>query len=478
MTAGGAAQVPTLRDYQSKAVADIRGAYRRGAKAPLFVLPTGGGKTVVFAHIAAASAYKGKKTLILVHRVELLHQTAQKLRMFGVRVGLVSPKYTPDLFAPVQVAMVQTMRSRTHLYRHFDLVVTDECHHVVASTYMQVISAYPNAYQLGVTATPVRADGKGLGIQAGGVYDCMVLGPSVAELIRMGHLVEPIVYAPPSGLDLFGVKTRMGDYNRKQLAERVDKRTITGNAVDHYRNLCPGQPAVAFCVSVKHAEHVAAEFSAAGYRAYSVDGQTDDRIRENILAGLGNGQVDVVCSCDIISEGTDIPSIAAAILLRPTQSVGLFLQQVGRALRPAPGKDRALILDHVGNVIDSQGNMNHGFPDMDREWSLDGEIKRPRKKGEEEKGPPIAQCMNCYSVFRAHLRVCPECGTVREIQYATIEQKEGELVEITAEDKARIAREKRLEVGKARTLEQLHEIARQRGYKPGWARHVYNSRKK
>lgn len=471
MTAVGRNTVPTLRDYQQKAVHEIRMSYRNGKQAPIFVLSTGAGKTIIFSYIAANSAQKGKKALILVHRIELLRQTAEKLRMFGVRVGLISPKYTPDLYAPIQVAMVQTMRRRTNLYRHFDLIITDECHHVVASTYTEVLAAYPEAYQLGVTATPVRSDGRGLGRIAGGVYDDIILGPSTAELIQMGHLSGYRIFCPPSNLDLSGIGRQMGDWKKKDLSERVNRSTIVGDAVSHYAKVCPGQPAVAFCVSVKDAEHVAERFRDAGYRAYSVDGTTDDVVRDRILSGLGNGTVDVVCSCDLISEGTDIPAIACAILLRPTQSEGLFLQQVGRALRPFPGKDKAIILDHVGNTL------IHGLPDMERPWTLDGEAKKKRGK-QEEKVIPIHQCESCYNVYRAHLRQCPHCGHERQFNGRKVETKDGELVELTPDQKAKISREKRSEVGKARTLEELQKIAQDRGYKRGWAQHVYNSRKK
>lgn len=461
-------QIPILRDYQQALVADIRSAYVQGYKSPLAVLATGGGKTLCFSYIAMTSAAKGKKTLILVHRIELLRQTAEKMRLFGVRTGLISPKYTPDFHAPVQVAMVQTMVKRTHLYRHFDLIVVDEAHHVVASTYLNIIKAYPNAYQLGVTATPVRGDGKGLGVHAGGIFDTMVLGPSTRNLIDRGFLVEPSIYAPPTGVDLSGIKITMGDYNKKQLSERLDKRSITGNAVEHYAKHCPGEPAVVFCVSVEHAKHVASEFTQNGYQAYAVDGAMDDYNRDKILSGLGNGSVQVVCSCDIISEGTDIPAIACAILLRPTQSEGLYLQQVGRALRPSKGKDRALILDHVGNVL------AHGLPDQDREWSLDGVMKFRRKNEENERVQPIRQCQKCYNVFKAHLPACPSCGEKVALKGRTIEEQGGELQELTAEQKVAMQLQKKKEVGRAKTLEELEALAKSRGYKPGWAKHIYN----
>lgn len=459
-----------LRPYQQQAVNEIRQSYQKGFKAPLFVLPTGGGKTICFTYIAANAAAKGKRVLILVHRIELIRQTAAKLRESGCRVGLINPRYSPDPGALIQVASVQTMTKRLRLYPHFDLIITDEAHHIVSKTYLSIIYNYPGAYQLGVTATPIRSDGKGLGVAAGGVFDFMVLGPTVQQLIELGSLVRPVVYAPKHQLDFSDVRTSMGDYDKKQIAAKVDKPKITGNAVRHYRDLCSGQPAVVFCISVEHAGHVALEFQQAGYRAESVDGSMGDDERQRILNGLGNGSVEVVCSCDLISEGTDIPAIACAILLRPTKSTGLFLQQVGRALRPVPGKTRAIILDHVGNVI------YHGLPDADRDWSLEGIEKRKRGKKDEEKLIQVHQCTGCYAVFSARLRECPECGKPRDIEARKIEQTDGELVELTAIHKAQINAQKRQEVGRAKTLEELEAIAESRGYKPGWAKHVFNSR--
>jgi superfamily II DNA or RNA helicase len=434
----------------------------------MVVMPTGAGKTVVFSYIAATMAARSKKVLILVHRVELLRQTSAALHKAGVRHGLINPNYTPDLFAPVQVASVQTLIRRLHHVQSPDLIVIDESHHAIAGTWKKIIEAYPKARILGVTATPCRADGTGLGKVSGGVFDDLIIGPQVHELIQKGFLVKPVIYAPAQRLDLSGLRTKMGDYEKDQLAEFMDKPTITGDAVAHYQKLCPGVPAVAFCVSVRHAQHVAEEFRAAGYRAYHADGSLDDDSRRKILNGLGNGTVDIVTSCDLISEGTDIPAIGAAILLRPTQSTGLYLQQVGRALRPCAGKDRAVILDHVGNVL------THGMPDEVREWSLEGDRKKKGKK-EQEKTIPVKQCEQCYAIHEP-APVCPVCGFVYVVEQNAPQQVDGELHEITPEQAAQIKRQKVVEVAKARTLEELEAIAKARGYKPGWARHLFNSR--
>lgn len=462
-----------LRPYQQQAVDKIRTAYQNGSRAPLLVLPTGGGKTVVFSHIAVNSSARGRRVLILVHRIELLRQTAAALKRAGINPGLINPNYTPNYRAPVQVAMVQTMAKRTHFFQRtpFDLIITDEAHHVVSKTYRDILAAFPAAYQLGVTATPVRGDGAGLGVVAGGVYDTLIEGPTVAELIQGGYLVKPAIYVPKDRVDLSGLRTRMGDYDKHELAERMDRPMITGNAVEHYRRALNGLPAVAFCVSVQHAQHVAAEFQAAGFRSYAVDGSMEDAQRAAVLNGLATGAVQVVTSCDIISEGTDIPAIAGAILLRPTQSTGLYLQQVGRALRPMQGKESAVILDHVGNVL------THGLPDEARTWSLEGEQKKKKKKDDE---PPVKvrMCKGCYAVFEPKLDACPYCGVPVEMKARKVDHSDGELRELTDADKLLMRREQVREVGRARSLTELERIEKERGYKRGWALHVLKSREK
>lgn len=470
-----------LRNYQEGAVEGIRQSYRDGFRSPLLVLPTGGGKTVVFSYVAAQTASRGKRVLILVHRIELLRQTANKLTEAGVYHGLINPKYTPNLHAPVQVASVQTVVNRLDKIHAPDLIIVDEAHHALAGTWKKIIGAFPNARVLGVTATPCRGDGTGLGVQAGGVFDDLVMGPQIAELIDMGFLVKPRIYAPKEKLDLSAVRTVRGDYDTKQLNEVVDKPTITGDAVQHYMKLCPGTPAVVFCVSVNHAQHVAEEFRRAGFRAYHADGTLDDDVRARILGGLGNGTVDVVTSCDLISEGTDIPAIGCAILLRPTQSLGLYIQQVGRALRTADGKSSAIILDHVGNVI------THGLPDEERQWSLEGEKRKKRKKNDDEENVRVSQCPSCFCIHEPNGHnvmtdsgwkpACPHCGHVYETKDKEApKQVDGVLVEMTEAQKEAIRKTKVQEVAKARTLEELERIAAERGYKSGWAKHVYNSR--
>lgn len=460
----------SLRPYQHHAVNAVRESYLAGNTAPLLWMPTGAGKTVVFCHVAASSAARGKRSIILVHRRELVRQTSLALHKNGVRHGLIHPDYTMDAAPHAQVASVQTLVKRLDKIHPPDLIIIDECHHANAGTWRTIIEAFPKARLLGVTATPCRSDGTGLGVEAGGFFDDLILGPTVRELISMGFLVKPVVYAPKEKLDLSRVGKVAGDYNKKHIDAIVDKPSVIGDAVAHYARICRGVPAVAFCNSILSAQHTADQFRAAGFRAYAVNGDDEDDYRDRVLAGLGNGSVDVVCSCDIISEGTDIPAIGCAILLRPTMSESLFLQQVGRALRPVPGKSHAVILDHVGNVL------THGMPDDDREWSLDGVKKRARSAKDDEDAIKVSQCEECFAIHNK-APICPSCGYVYPVQQVRqLQQVDGELKEITEQDRLAIRRQRIKEESSARSYAELVAIEVARGYKRGWAAHKAKAR--
>ena len=272
-----------LRPYQAEGVDNLRDMYRSGRRAPMFVLATGGGKTIVFCYISEQSVQRGKKVLILVHRIELLRQTQRAIvENTDIRCGIINANYTPDYTAPIQIASIQTLVSNMHLILNLfspDFIVIDECHHASAGSWRKVIDACPNAWLLGVTATPCRTDGIGLGVDAGGYFDAMVLGPSPNWLMNEGYLVRPRVFGSAVEIDMSDVDILGGDYNKKQLNSKINKPTITGDAVEHYTRICPGEPCVVFCVSVDHAEKVAEAFRAAGYRSVSADGSLPDEER-------------------------------------------------------------------------------------------------------------------------------------------------------------------------------------------------------
>ena len=445
----------------------------------LAVSPTGSGKTVCFAYITASAAAKSNRVYIVAHRAEITAQISAALDAMGVRHGRIQPGHTMtnDL---VQVAMVQTLARRLDIVPAPRLLVIDEAHHGVAGTWERVTAAWPDAKILGVTATPQRLDGRGLGT----AFDALILGPTVAGLVAAGHLAKFTYLAPPEQVDLSGIKTALGDYAIGDLADAMDKATITGDAVAHYRDHLGGRPAIAFCVTVAHAEHVADQFREAGFRAASVDGELPTAERRDRISGIGDGRYQVLTSCELISEGVDVPVVSGAILLRPTKSLGMFLQQVGRVLRPKPDGSDAVILDHVGNVH------RHGLPDADREWSLDAKKKRKVDQA------PVAQCEVCYHVFasgKPGWRAAQECpnsvppaGCVLQIPEGAgakdpPKQVEGKLELITSTpawaggaDISRGALAPLLNL--ARTTDQLRQIAKVRGYHHRWVEHILASR--
>lgn len=451
---------PILRKYQQISIDNVRMAFRSGRRRPLLVLPTGGGKTVCFSHITAGAASKGNRVMILVHRQELLNQCSRALESLGVPHGAISAQRTADPTHLVQIASVQTLVRRFDRVQAPDLIIADEAHHAVAGSWAKVIAQYPQARVLGVTATPCRLDGSNLG----DVFDELIVGPQVSELMAEGYLC-PVSYYAPSTVDLAGVHTVAGDYNRKELNERVDRPTITGDAISHYRKLADGLPCVVFCASVAHAENVCGQYVAAGYRARVLEGSMPDADRAAAVDDLASGRISHLVTVDIVSEGFDLPVVTVCQMLRATQSLGLYLQQLGRVLRTHPGKQKAIVLDHVGNVL------RHGFAEDVREWSLEGSMRSNRKGG--DNGPKYRQCPQCYAVH-APAPQCPQCGATHAIEDRTPEQVAGELEELKASEH----REARREQGRAQTLNDLIAIGRQRGMKNpyGWAQHVFRAR--
>ena len=409
-----------LRDYQESAVQAVRDSFRSGHKRTLLVSPTGSGKTVIFSYIAAGMARNSKRILILAHRRELLKQISAALKNVGVSHAVMTGGYRGVPTADVVVASVFTLVKRMKGMQPFDLIIGDEAHHFTPeSSWGKVVLGFPRARVLGVTATPERLDGKGLGQ----MFEDMVMGPTVAELTAQGFLSHAIVYAP-SAPDLNGVGTRMGDYVQKQLEEAMVKSVITGSAVKHYGKHAPGKKAIAFCVSVKHAMNVARDFREAGYTASHIDGGMNEEQRDGVLKAFEEGRVQVLTSCDLVSEGFDLPAVEVAILLRPTKSLGLYLQQCGRAIRPHPDKEKTIILDHAGNTA------RHGFIDDDREWTLADGCVQGRGKG--DKAETVRTCTACFAMHKPS-PTCPVCGYVYPVKPRVVKHVEGDLV-VTSRD--------------------------------------------
>jgi DNA repair protein RadD len=382
-----------LRSYQDQGIADIRAQFRRGLRKVCYAAPTGSGKTILFVNLAARIVDKGQRAAIVVHRQELIDQTCAALEAACIRYGVIAAGYDADPTAPVQVCMAQTLTNRLKQLGDIHVLIVDEAHHVMAQTWMSIIAALPQAWVLGVTATPERLDGAGLAE----VFDALVIGPSVKQLIAGGWLSPFVVYAPERLVNLKGAHTVAGDYALGELERRMNVDFVLEDALTEYRKHLDGGSAIAFCTTISHSYAVGRFFCAAGIQAQHFDGDTSRAERRRLIAQLATGETQIITNCSLIAEGLDVPSVAGVLLLRPTKSLALHLQQIGRALRPLRGK-RAVILDHAGNVF------RHGMPDFEHAWSLAG---RPKKKGK----ALVRRCPECGALIAITAKWCPECST-------------------------------------------------------------------
>lgn len=454
----------TLRPYQENITNQCRDLMMKGERRMLVVSPTGSGKTALTANMLGTAARKGMSSQFIVHRRELIKQSALAFRKADVPHGIIANHFPQDPRQPVQICSVGTLARRFHKIPIPQLVIWDECHHIAAKSWDNIFKAYPDAFHIGLTATPERLDGKGLRKY----FNEMIEGPTVQWLIENQFLSPYRLYAPGS-LSLEGVRKQMGDFKKSDLISVVDKPRITGDAIREYKKVADGKRAVVFCVSVQHSQHVVADFNAAGVPAIHVDGDSHASVRDGAIERFRSGEIKVLSNVDLFGEGFDLPSIEACILLRPTQSLGLYLQQVGRALRPSPGKTEAIILDHVGNYE------RHGLPDEIREWSLDG--KAGRSMGKKDDGPSVKVCDNCFAAVPSHVSFCKHCDHQFAKQPRQVEEVDGDLVEV---DPKVIQMKRKREQQQAKTFEELVQLGKDRKYKRpyGWAKHIMMSRQR
>lgn len=444
-----------LRAYQEQLLDDISAQFRAGHRSVLGQLPTGAGKTAVAIVAAHKAASRGKRVLFQAHTRVLIDQTADRFTAAGLEFGIIMSGRSSN-GRSVQIGSVQTLARRLDKVAPFDLIITDECHRAMSASYKAVFEAWPRAFNIGLSATPSRLDGRGLG----DVYSAMVCGPQVAELIELGHLAPFRVFAP-SQPDLSTVKTEQGDYAIGGLAAAMDRPAITGDAVEHYRRLAPDRQAIVYACSIVHGGHVAEQFNGAGIPTALLHSDMSVDEQRTAISGIRSGTTQALVSIGMVNEGFDVPGVTCAILLRPTQSLVLASQQWGRANRG--GGTSAIVLDHAGNVL------RHGLPDQLREWTLEGRAKRSKQAV--VAGVSIRHCGSCFSVYQSRLQQCPHCGGLAEKSSRKIEERDGELVEVTPE----MARAERLATATfreamagVRTVDDVRLVMRTRGYKPGW----------
>lgn len=423
---------------------------RAGVRRLLLVGPCGMGKTVLAATMARGAMERGKRLQFWCHRKELIVQTVRTfVEAADLHVGIVAADFPSDQAAPVQVCSVHSLRRRVGKVRVPDIIVVDEAHHQPSATYAALSQAYPSAFFIGVTASPVRLDGKGLRP----FFDEMIVGPSTEELIALGFL-SPYRFFAPSTVDLSRVHTVAGDYNKKETDDTMRASSVVGDAIGTYAKHCQGGKALVFAWSISSSEALAASFVSAGVPAVHVDGDTPAQPRLQAMRDFEAGRTRVLCSVDLMGEGVDVPSVDAVFMLRPTQSLGVYIQQSGRGLRIAPGKDHVKIFDHANNWS------RHGLPDDPRTWTLDGITKAPG-----ERLQPIKRCPACFAVASAARKVCPYCQAAYPVKERKVVQVAGEL----AETELSALRARIPELGReCRTLADWQALAVRLGYKAQW----------
>jgi superfamily II DNA or RNA helicase len=460
--------VPTLRPYQLRDLDRIGRSYNDGSHAVLYTAPTGSGKTVV--GMQAIHHIDGR-IFVLVHRDEILEQTSRALAALSVPHGVIAPGYDAGS-ERVQVCSVMTLVRRLDWMRRRppELLIIDEAHHAQAATWKHIIAAAPDAGLLGLTATPRRLDGKPLD----DIFDTLIIGPTIAQLIDDGWLAPVNVFTPVRDPDLSRVQVRAGDYAVEQLSQVMSGGIIISGAVNEYERLCPEAPAIVFAVDIAHSKLVADAFANRGYRAEHVDGETPRRERRELIAALDNRDIDILCNCGLISEGLDVPGVEAAILLRPTRSLALYLQMVGRALRP--GKPLAYVLDHAGNVY------RHGLPTARRYWTLHG-----KQQVADDPASSLVRCPECGAMNQRDADYCVHCGAElhRHQRAPHVEVAAKPLVEalerpVSDDDLGEMGYRAALQwasdidgrlIGK-----RCERIEAARGYKQGWAYYVTGKR--
>lgn len=426
-----------LRPYQADLIGKIRLAALHGSKSIVSVLGCGGGKSVIQAEISHSATDKGNNVLFLVHRRELCEQITNTFTAQGVNMDLCS------------VSMVQTVSRHIDKIPEPKIIITDEAHHSTANSYKKIYNAFPNALRLGFTATPCRLNAGGLGE----VYDKLITSVSTKWLID-NHYLSPYKYYSVKLADTSGLHIKAGDYKADEVAELMQNSEIYGETVKQWERLAKNKKTIAYCASVEAAEETAEQFRQAGYTAASLSGSTPKELRAQIMQDFRDSKIMILTNCELFGEGLDVPDCECTVLLRPTQSLTLYIQQSMRSMRYMPDKT-AIIIDHVGNCY------LHGLPDDDREWTLESKAKQANTV-------KIRECPMCFSVYPPTKQKCPYCGyaAVKEIQRKDKEVVEIDLVEMQRQEDIKNTKYADLT---AETWSDVERIRKARGYKIQWA---------
>jgi DNA repair protein RadD len=427
-----------LRDYQQDSMDGLRASLRSGKRKPILVAPTGSGKTHIACAVIQGALDKELKVLFLAPRRELIYQAEQRMHDHGIAAGIIMAGEGRDPHLDVQVASFDTlhargMRSESMLMPSADVVIVDEAHLSIAKTRQEIIEHYSESIVIGMTATPARGDGRGMGE----IYDDLVLTRTIGDLTEDGYLV-PARYYAPSTPDLNKIKQTKSDYQVKELGEVMDKPKLVGDIIDNWKRICPDRQTVIFCVTKSHARHVYESYLAAGITAGYLDSDTKLEERREILRDIQSGKIQVLVNIFVATFGWDCPPISCVILARPTKNISLYLQTVGRGLRSHDGKTDCIVIDHTGAVE------QNGFVDEDIPWTLDGDIdiREAREKANQEKNEPKEiTCKLCSTIFKAR-RDCPSCGFEMIPPGKPVPVHEAELKEISRKAPTKVDKQK------------------------------------
>lgn len=459
-----------LRQYQKDVLNELVKSHRNGKKRIILQAATGAGKTVMASALVKYFVDNKLSVLFLAHRRELIKQASDKLKASDIQHGIIMANHRPNTNLSVQIASIDTLRARAINAKKMqlpkaDVIFIDECHRSLSNTYLKLIKLYGDSLLIGLTATPVRGNGESLG----NVYEHMVSAPNIKELTKLGSLVD-VTYYSPSVPDLKGIGVIGGDFNSKSLNERMDQPKLVGDIVSTWKHLAKNKQTIVFASGIKHSQNLMESFKNNGIKAAHLDGGTENDEREQILKDFNSGEITVLCNCMVLTEGFDAPCAEVCVLARPTKSLGLYIQMVGRVLRPYENKQKAMVIDHSGAVY------INGFIDDEHKWDLkNGIIRKRSERKERTREEAVIVCEGCFRTYSGS-NICPSCGKMHKPKSEYIAFLDSQLGLVNKKTRIIEAKEKYGKGFRKRFYEELIGMGEIRGYKKGWSAFKYKER--
>jgi DNA repair protein RadD len=438
------------RDYQLKFISDISAELKAGHRGVLGQLATGGGKTVIASYMVQKIVQSGRVCWFNVHRSELIKQTGNTFNAFGIPYGVICSGFKESPNELTQINSIMSLKNRLKKHRSPDYIFWDECQFMGATTWRNIFNEFPNARHIGLSATPVRLDGKGFA----DFFSSMVRGPTISWLIKEKYLSDYTIFCP-TNFSTEGIKKTAGDFDSRQVAELMNKPTIVGDCFEQWNKYSRNLQTIAFSPNILFSESLVEQFRSRGVSAHHVDGTTPAGDRERIISAYAKGEIQFLSNCNLFIEGFDVPNIGCILDAAPTMSVARHLQKLGRGLRTAAGKEKLIVLDQWN------GYLRHGLIDDDRDWSLEGRDSTKKKNNKNE--TPTKRCPACFAANSSFNAYCTNCGHAFEVQKRTgPEQIDGDLQEL---DKAEFKKLRKKEEKNIKSLDEAIELGVLRGYK-------------